>query len=127
MEVTGKIKFIDTTKEVGTSFKKRDVVVTTLEQYPQHILVQFVQDKCDLLNGYNVGESVKIDINLRGREWTNPQGETVYFNTIQGWRIAKHTVQSPDVYHSNHPTNMPSQNQAQPQAYNKEYPDDLPF
>lgn len=90
MEVVGKIKMVDTTKEVGTSgFKKRDVVVTTDEQYPQHILVQFVQDKCDLLNTYQVGDAVKIDINLRGREWTNPQGEMVYFNTIQGWRIGK--------------------------------------
>jgi len=30
---------------------------------------------------------VKISINLRGREWVNPQGETKYFNSIQGWRI----------------------------------------
>lgn len=90
MEVTGKIKMIDQTKEVGSAgFKKRDVVITTDEQYPQHILVQFVQDKCDLLNNYQAGDAVKIDINLRGREWTNPQGETVYFNTIQGWRIGK--------------------------------------
>jgi len=89
MEVEGKIKFIDTVKEVGASFKKKDVVITTLEQYPQHILVQFVQDKCDLLNNYRVGDDVKIGINIRGREWTNPQGETVYFNTIQGWNINK--------------------------------------
>jgi len=96
MEVTGRIKMIDTTKEVGTAgFKKRDVVVTTDEQYPQHILVQFVQDKCDLLNGFQTGEAVKIDINLRGREWTNPQGETVYFNTIQGWRIGKLQAEAP--------------------------------
>lgn len=90
MEVTGKIKMIDTVKEVGTSgFKKRDVVVTTDEQYPQDISIQFVQDKCDLLNNYNIGESVKIGINLRGREWTTAVGETVYFNTIQGWNINK--------------------------------------
>ena len=90
MEVEGKIKMIDTTKEVGTGgFKKRDMVVTTDEQYPQHILIQFVQDKCDILNGYKVGESVVVGINLRGREWTNPKGEVVYFNQIQGWRIAK--------------------------------------
>ena len=92
MEVTGKIKMIDQTKEVGSGgFKKRDVVVTTDEQYPQHILVQFVQDKCDLLNGFQVGEPVKIDINLRGREWTNQKGESIYFNTIQGWNINKLT------------------------------------
>lgn len=88
MEVTGKLKMIDETKDVGSSgFQKRDCVVTTDEAYPQDILVQFVQDKCNLLSNVKVGDDVKIDINLRGREWTNPQGELVYFNTIQGWRI----------------------------------------
>ncbi|MBP8792154.1 MAG: DUF3127 domain-containing protein [Lutibacter sp.] len=88
MEITGKIKKIDETKTVGASgFKIREMVVTTDEQYPQMLLVQFVQDKCDLLNNYKVGQDVKVAINLRGREWINPQGEAVYFNTIQGWRV----------------------------------------
>ena len=71
----------------GNGFRKREIVVTTDEQYPQHIMVEFVQDKTDLLNNYQVGQNVKISINLRGREWVNPQGETKYFNSIQGWRI----------------------------------------
>ena len=88
MEVSGKIKWLDETKTYGNNgFRKREVVVTTEEQYPQHIMVEFVQDKTDLLNSYQVGQSVKISINLRGREWVNPQGETKYFNSIQGWRI----------------------------------------
>lgn len=88
MEVAGKIKWIDETKTYGTNgFRKREVVVTTEEQYPQHILVEFVQDKCDLMNTFQVGQNVKIGINLRGREWVNPQGETKYFNSVQGWRI----------------------------------------
>ena len=88
MEVQGKIKMIDETKTYGSSgFRKREVVVTTEEQYPQHILVEFVQDKCDLLDKFQVGQPVKIGVNLRGREWVNPQGETKYFNSIQGWRI----------------------------------------
>jgi len=88
MEITGKIKLIDETKTYGTKgFRKREVVIVTSEQYPQSILVEFIQDKCDLLNGYNVGQDVKISINIRGREWTNPQGEVKYFNSIQGWRI----------------------------------------
>jgi hypothetical protein len=126
MEVTGKIKMIDQTKEVGSAgFKKRDVVVTTDEQYPQHILVQFVQDKCDLLNTYQVGETVKIDINLRGREWTNPQGETVYFNTIQGWRIAK--VQAETAAPVQAPP-MPAAAAFPPAtSLNEDEPDDLPF
>lgn len=125
MEVTGKIKMIDQTKEVGSAgFKKRDVVVTTDEQYPQHILVQFVQDKCDLLNTFQVGEPVKIDINLRGREWTNPQGETVYFNTIQGWRIAKLQAETP----SAQTPPMPAAEAFAPAtSINEDEPDDLPF
>ena len=88
MELVGKIKWIDETRTYGTNgFRKREVVVTTEEQYPQHILVEFIQDKCDLLNAYQVGQGVKIGLDLRGREWVNPQGETKYFNSVQGWRI----------------------------------------
>ncbi|MCX7547029.1 DUF3127 domain-containing protein [Xanthomarina sp. F1114] len=88
MEVQGKIKLVGETQTFGNNgFRKREVVVTTEEQYPQHIMVEFVQDKCDLLNNFQVGQQVKININLRGREWTNPQGEVKYFNSIQGWRI----------------------------------------
>lgn len=88
MEVQGVIKLIGETETVGSSgFRKRDIVVTTDEQYPQDISVQFVQDKCDILNGYAIGQSVKVGINLRGREWVSPQGEVKYFNTIQGWKI----------------------------------------
>lgn len=90
MEVTGRIKQIGDTVAFGANnFRKREVVITTDEQYPQHILIEFTQDKCDLLNNYQVGEPVKVSINLRGREWVNPQGETKYFNSIQGWRIEK--------------------------------------
>jgi len=88
MEVQGKIKVIGETQTFGANgFRKREIVVTTEEQYPQHIMIEFVQDKTDLLNSYQVGQQVKININLRGREWVNPQGETKYFNSIQGWRI----------------------------------------
>ena len=88
MEVQGKIKVIGETQTFGSNgFRKREVVVTTEEQYPQAIMIEFVQDKTDLLNAYAVGQNVKISINLRGREWANPQGEIKYFNSIQGWRI----------------------------------------
>lgn len=59
MEVTGKIKVIGTTQNVSASFQKRQLVVTTEEQYPQFIEINFVQDKCDLLNNYKVGEDRK--------------------------------------------------------------------
>lgn len=87
MVVSGKVRSVGPTQQVSTSFKKRELVVSTEEQYPQHILIEFAQDKCDLLNNLQVGQQVNISINLRGREWVNPQGETKYFNSIQGWQI----------------------------------------
>ncbi|MBK6979254.1 MAG: DUF3127 domain-containing protein [Cytophagaceae bacterium] len=94
MEVSGSIKVINAEQQVSATFKKRELVVTTDEQYPQHIMIEFTQDKCDLLNQYNVGDFVKVSINLRGREWTNPQGEVRYFNSIQGWRIEKNAAET---------------------------------
>ena len=91
MVVSGKIKVIGEVKENGT-FKSRDVVVTTEEQYPQQISIQFVQDKCSVLDGCKIGESVDVSINLRGREWVDPAGVSKYFNTIQGWKINKVAV-----------------------------------
>ncbi|PZW43855.1 MULTISPECIES: DUF3127 domain-containing protein [Mesonia] len=124
MEVQGKIKKIDETKTYGSNgFRKREVVVTTEEQYPQHILVEFIQDKCDLLNSYQEGQAVKIGINLRGREWVNPQGETKYFNSIQGWRI-----ENLQAGNSQNNAPIPPADQFEPATnLNEEDHDDLPF
>lgn len=87
-EVKGTIKKIDDTKTFGTSgFRKREAVITTDDQYPQSILIEFIQDKCELLDACKIGQDVKISYNLRGKEWVNPEGETKYFNSIQGWKI----------------------------------------
>lgn len=87
MDVSGKIKEVLPEKQVTASFRKRECVITTQEQYPQHILIEFIQDKCELLNTVQAGQDVKISINIRGREWTAPDGQVKYFNSIHGWRI----------------------------------------
>ena len=89
MEVNGVIKVIGDVQEVSASYKKRESVVSTEEQYPQSISIEFPQDKTSLLDFYNVGDKVKVSINLGGREWVNPAGETKYFNSIKGWKIEK--------------------------------------
>lgn len=92
MEITGVIKFVGQTEQVKDTFKKRELVITTKESYPQHILIEFAQDKCSLLDNIQINEDVTVHINLRGREWVNPQGETKYFNQIQGWKIDKNST-----------------------------------
>jgi hypothetical protein len=88
MEIQGRIKQIFPSQIIGQNgFEKRDLVIVTDENYPQTIIIQFTQQRCDLLNNLQVGQNVKVYINIRGREWTNLQGETKYFNTIEGWKI----------------------------------------
>lgn len=89
MEVIGTVKVIGETIEVSASYKKRELVISTEEQYPQSIAIEFPQDKGSLLDFYEVGQSVKVSINLGGREWVNPAGETKYFNSVKGWKIEK--------------------------------------
>lgn len=132
MEVTGRIKMIGATQDVSASFKKRELVVTTEEQYPQHIMIEFTQARVDDLNMFQVGEQVKVSINLRGREWVNPQGETKYFNSIQGWRIEKVMAQAPaQAQYAPAPQGIPSMPTADafPPApsFNEQEHDDLPF
>ncbi len=87
-KLTGVIKVINPTIQVSEKFSKREIVLTdTSGQYPQDILFQLKQDKCSLLDAFGVGQEVEISYNILGREWTSPQGEVKYFNTLEAWRI----------------------------------------
>lgn len=116
MEIIGKIKQIFD-KQTKGSFTFREIVITTNDQYPQNIIIQFVQDKIELLDLYKIGDEVKISINIRGREWKNPQGEIKYFNTISGWRIEK----------LNKHEFLPSSSSSSFNSQNEDEDDDLPF
>ena len=83
MTVSGKVKVVNATEEVGAKrFKKRLVVVETQETYPQSIPIEFVQDKCNLLDGVQVGQDITVHINLRGSEYNGR-----YYVQLQGWKI----------------------------------------
>lgn len=88
MEVTGIIKMIADTQRVSEKFQKREFVLTTdsTTTYPQQVSFQLTQDKVELINNYKIGDEIKIQFNLRGREWNGPQG-IKYFNTLECWRV----------------------------------------
>ncbi len=90
MKLKGNIKLIREIQQISDKFKKREFVVTENSgQYPQHIIFQATQDRVDLLDGFNIGDSVEVKFNLRGREWTNPEGEVKYFNSMDCWALSK--------------------------------------
>lgn len=89
MELQGTIRRIGKTETFAGGFQKKELVLLTDEQYPQPISIEFLQDKTMLLDQVKEGDKVKIGINIRGREWTSPDGQVKYFNSIIGWRLDK--------------------------------------
>ena len=89
MELQGSVKKLGEVQTFSSGFTKRELVIVTEEQYPQPINIEFLKEKGDLLNSLNEGDRVKVSINIGGREWTSPQGEVKYFNSITGWRVEK--------------------------------------
>jgi hypothetical protein len=86
---------------------------------------QVTQDKCSMLDSFNEGDEIKVQFNLRGREWNGPQG-IKFFNTLEAWRIEKVAAGSSNA--------APAQNAQMPQStaapvFNSSVADndDLPF
>lgn len=89
MNITGKIIEIFDTQKINETFKKREFVIEFAEnpQYPEFIKFETIQNNCDQLDQLNVGQQVNVQFNLKGRKWTDPQGSTKYFNSLQAWKI----------------------------------------
>ena len=128
-KLTGTIKVIQDTQRISDKFQKREFVVTdTTSMYPQDILFQATQDKCTLLDSFQANDNVEVSFNLRGREWTSPQGEVKFFNTIEAWRIEKQGQSQPMGMPSSGPSAMDMGSDTLPGVgANTEDDDDLPF
>lgn len=89
LQVQGVLHAKFDTQDVSASFKKRDFVLMVSDnpQYPQYVLFQLTQEKCVLLDSFQMGITIEVNFNLRGRAWTSPQGETKYFNTLEAWKL----------------------------------------
>lgn len=113
MKLKGKLIKKTKVEEFGSNgFKKREIVIVTDEQYPQSIMIELHQNNCDLANDLKKDETIEVSINVRGREWVNPEGVSKYFNSLVGWKIEKIQVQE----------------QAPASSINTDdEPDDLPF
>jgi len=95
--IKGKVIVKKDTVKVTEKFNKRNFVILEAGDYPQEIEVELQQDKCSLIDAIEVGQEIEAHFNLRGRSWTNPQGEVKWFNTIVVWKIdamAKPEMQS---------------------------------
>jgi hypothetical protein len=88
IEAIGKLHTIFDTKQVSDRFSKREFVLELSDQkWPQTVLFQLTGDRCSQLDQLNVGDQVRVEFSLRGREWRSPSGELKYFNSLDVWRV----------------------------------------
>jgi single-strand DNA-binding protein len=87
IDVVGEVVVLNDAKTFESGFTKRTVVIKTEGEYPDFLSVDFTKDKCNLLDPYKVGETVKIACYLGGREWDSPEKGKMYFLSLAGWRI----------------------------------------
>jgi single-stranded DNA-binding protein len=134
MQITGIIKVIKPIQQVSATFSKREFVIETQEQYPQTIQLELHGDRVDIVESFTEGQEIECHINLRGRSWTNPQGEEKFFNTIVCWKIQlPNTNSAPQPQGQRSPSTAPTIPPVNEQSFqpsssgNGEEHDDLPF
>jgi translation initiation factor IF-3 len=87
-EITGKLYALFETEQKTERFRMREFVIETADsRYPQTILFQLTGDRCEALDAFSKGDAVKVEFNLRGREWTSPSGDVRYFNSLDVWQL----------------------------------------
>ncbi len=89
MNIKAKLLEVFEASQISATFKKREFVVEYAEnpKYPEYLKFELIQDKCGLLDQFTIGQEIDVHFNLKGRKWTDPQGNIKYFNTLQAWRI----------------------------------------
>ena len=88
--ITGSVKLVGKTQDVSDKFRKRELVITEGSgQRPQHIPVEFTQDRTGMLDSYKPGDEVTVTCYVNGREWTGRDGVTKYFLSLSGNRIER--------------------------------------
>ena len=130
MEIKGKIKKISETVQISDRFRKREFVVeySNNPDYPQPIQFELVQDRCELLDSFQEGQEVEVYFDLRGREWTNPQGQVKFFNSLQAWKlVTEQDGAEPPNKDINNSGKSEPENEEKPGWLDSDSTDDLPF
>ena len=93
-EINGRLAEKYETQQVSDRFQKRDFVLevkstgTSGYEFVDFIKFQSTQDKCALLDQFDIDDMVKVSFNLRGRKWEK-DGQVSYFTNLEAWRIEK--------------------------------------
>lgn len=134
LEVKGKLIEKYDTQQVSDKFKKREFVLELEEMiggnlYTNYAKFQLVQNKCDILNPFNIGQLVKVHFNIKGNRWTK-DNKTSYVTNLDVWKVEADGQYVPQSSPQQAPQAPPQQQQYQsfnPNVASTGFDDQLPF
>jgi len=90
-ELTGKLIEKLDIQQITDSFQKREFVVEKTENangrdFVETIKFQLTQDRCDLIEKFQLNTDIKVQFNIKGRKWEK-NGNVSYFTNLEAWRI----------------------------------------
>lgn len=83
MTIRGRLTVKNDTEQKTTRFQKRTFVASDHSPVQQHYTLQLTQQRCKLLDAFNVGDEMTIECNLLGKSWENPERGIQYFNVLE--------------------------------------------
>lgn len=84
IEISGEVAFRGEPVKYSDKFTKAEIVIKdTTSKYPEFIKFEAVNDKVDMLAGYNVGMQVTAEGFLGGKEYTKKDGTIGYITSIK--------------------------------------------
>ena len=91
IEISGKLHAINQAQQVTERFRKREFVLELSDnsRYPQFVQFQLTGDRCERIDDFEIGDEVRVEFSLRGREWKSPKGDVKYFNSLDVWNIER--------------------------------------
>ena len=113
---------------ISENFKKRVFVLEVYDNplYKDYLVFDLIQEKCSFIDGFNIGDFLIVDFNIKGREYKKEGDKNKYFITLQAWRVSKDETTATDSISTNVDNNSQDNNNTDGNSLNTEE-DDLPF
>jgi hypothetical protein len=105
MTIKGTVHHIGYTEVISDKFSKRLLVVATEDKFNNLAPIEFTKEKTGLLDGLQIGQSVSVEANVGGREYSGK-----YYPSITGWKLnagQQASAPTPQVFEEEENTTLP--------------------
>lgn len=125
LEITGKLIEIQPTQQIKENFSKREFVIEITQQtntgmtFTNFASFQLVNNACQMVDRFQVGQDVKVSFDIRGNRWEK-DGQVRYITNLNAWRIEAAMAQQMQQGYGQQPQQQQQFNQVPPaqQPYN---------